>query len=142
MVHIKCYDFKDVYTIMSFKILNNMIVRTLLDPRNKILIMKWTKWKRTWMKSISLTNTKCLYWQTQTYPLYISVTKFFLASLIVFDPFSTPYHRNDALLIWEFKIKTSAMQIHKHKYLNSSIYISIKHKNNLAKLTHVNQYIS
>ena len=94
------------------------------------------------MKSISLTNTKCLYWQTQTYPLYVFVTKFFLASLIVFDPVSTPYHRNDALLIWEFKIKTSAMQIHKHKYLNSSIYISIKHKNNLAKLTHVNQYIS
>ena len=40
--------------------------------------------------------TKCLYWQTQTYPLYVFVTKFFLASLIVFDPFSTPYHRIDA----------------------------------------------
>ena len=45
MVKIKYYRSNSVQTIMLFKILNDVIICILLDPWDKILIIKWTNRK-------------------------------------------------------------------------------------------------
>jgi hypothetical protein len=40
MAQIKIYTFKDVKIVTSFKILNDMTICILLDPKDKILIVK------------------------------------------------------------------------------------------------------
>ena len=40
-VQIKYFKSKGVSNITPFKILNDMVYYTLLDPRNKILTVKW-----------------------------------------------------------------------------------------------------
>ena len=49
-------------TIILFKILNNMIVYTLLNNRkNKILILKWTKWSKLEIERILFTHVILFY---------------------------------------------------------------------------------
>ena len=52
MVQIKYFKSKGVFNIMPFKILNDMVYYTLLDPRNKILTVKWAV--SIWVKRCQL----------------------------------------------------------------------------------------
>ena len=41
-INIKYYKFKVIFSVISFKILNNITICTLSNPKNNVLIIKWT----------------------------------------------------------------------------------------------------